>query len=86
MAKTIMECWDMITSPEEHAKAVLAGAPMGFRMYEYMTGTQWNSGSGRGQTGHYFGQANIDEWTAKNNKIRNDSTVETTTVKDLLGL
>jgi len=82
MAKTILECWDMISNPANHQKAFLAGTQMGFRMYEYMTGTQNTVGSGRGQTGHYFGQANIDTWQAQNQKIRNDESAETQSLSD----
>ena len=84
MARTIIECWDVLHNPQKmkNLDVFAAGGDFGFRAYEYLTGTQWNAGSGRGQTGHYFGQANIDAWTAKNNKIRKDSTVTTQSIWD----
>ena len=86
MARTILECWDLLNSPLKATFLASDGNELGSRIYEYLAGTGVDAGSGRGQESHQFDQRNINEWTAKNNKIRNDSTVETTTVIDLLGL
>ena len=86
MARTIMECWDVLHNPMkwENLDIITSGGDLGSRIYEYLTGIQYTYGSNRGQTGHQFGQANIDAWTAKNNKIRNDSTVTTQSIRDSL--
>tara|TARA_R100000808_G_scaffold23939_1_gene53920 strand:- start:2123 stop:2392 length:270 start_codon:yes stop_codon:yes gene_type:complete len=85
-SKTLLECWDVLHNPQKmkNLDVISGGSGMGTRIYEYLTGTQWSAGSGRGQTGHIFGQSVIDEWTAKNNKIRNDSPIDTQSIRDSL--
>ena len=70
MAKTIMECWDMMSGDNLSPRTIPP------RMYEYMVGGPLNDVS------HVFGQSNIDAWQAKNSKIRNDESVETQSLKD----
>ena len=70
MAKTIMECWHMMSGDNK------TGRDIPPQMYAYMVGSPLSNVS------HVFGQSNIDAWQAKNSKIRNDESVETQSLKD----
>ena len=65
-----MECWDMLSGDNLSPRTIPP------RMYEYMVGGPLNDVS------HVFGQANIDEWQAKNSKIRNDTGIEAQSLQD----
>jgi hypothetical protein len=70
MARTILDCWEMMSGDNASARTLPP------RMYEYMVGSPVNDVS------HVFGQSNIDAWQAKNSKIRNDESVEAQSLKD----
>ena len=65
-----MECWDMLSGDNLSPRTIPP------RMWEYMVGGPLNDVS------HVFGQANIDEWQAKNSKIRNDTGIEVQSLQD----
>ena len=78
-----MECWDIMQNPTQEFFA--GGSGMAIRLSEYLSGNAEltrQGASGRSQTGHLFGQANIDEWQAKNSKIRNDTGIEVQSLQD----
>tara|TARA_R110002051_G_C8314727_1_gene433830 strand:+ start:171 stop:401 length:231 start_codon:yes stop_codon:yes gene_type:complete len=70
MAKTIMECWHMMSADNVTARTIPP------QMYAYMVGSPLSDVS------HVFGQYNIDVWAAQNQKIRNDTGAETQSLKD----
>jgi hypothetical protein len=82
MAKTILECWDIMHNPTQEFFG--GGSGMAVRLFEYLSGnaSTMQGAAGRSQTGHYFGQANIDTWQAQNQKIRNDESAETQSLSD----
>jgi hypothetical protein len=83
MAKTIMECWDIMQNPTHEFFG--GGSGLAIRLFEYLSGNAEltrQGASGRSQTGHVFGQSNIDAWQAKNSKIRNDESVEAQSLKN----
>lgn len=75
MAKTIMECWDMMSADN----VTVTPRTLSPQMYHYVMG---NTAPGGSLISHAFGQYVIDAWAAKNSKIRNDESVETQSLKD----
>ena len=67
MAKTIMECWDMMSADNASPRTLPP------QMYHYVMG---NSAPGGSVVSHAFGQFVIDAWQAKNSKILNDGISE----------
>ena len=70
MAKTIMECWHMMSGDNKTGRVIPP------QMYAYMVGSPLSDVS------HVFSQYNIDAWAAQNQKIRNDTGAETQSLKD----
>ena len=56
MAKTILECWDIMHNPTQEFFG--GGSGMAVRLFEYLSGnaSTMQGAAGRSQTGHVFGR------------------------------